>query len=674
VSRAGAAVRCLCGGERLAPVFAYDAPPPGEVRFRFSATGAYAREVRRCEGCGHFLSLHAMDDSALYRDDYVSTTYGGEGLRAAFERIVALPPERSDNAGRVQRILAFAADHLPAPARDGRAPTVLDVGSGLCVFLHRMRAAGWVGTALDKDPRQVAHARDVVGVAAVCGDLLTADGLGRYDVVTFNKVLEHVRDPVRLLAASRRVLHPQGFVYVELPDGEAAVHEGPGREEFFIEHHHVFSAASVEVLAARAGFRALAVERLREPSRKFTLRAFLAPAAPAGSPEARGMAVDAAPIAWTRRTRLGGPAAGQEAELWEAAAGPGPGWAFPVEVTVGKPFDVLALKGGALADVRRYARFLAETAARLYGRGRTAAQAACPCCGGPAAADTPAAVIFGVAYRRCGRCGHAFVGAQPDPAVLAEVFAESEEHAGTYTDPAQVELRLAQIVRPKLAWVRETYRRQYGQEARAMLDVGAGGGHFVALCRREGLAAEGYEISRVSRRFAREAFGLDLRDGDFLAEAPGGVPCDVVTLWGLLEYTPEPVPFLEAARRRLGAGRGMVVVEVPRFDCLGTAIQVECPDTVARHLDPTSHVNCFSDASLATALVRAGLRPVAAWYFGMDAYELLVQVALRLEDGPSLERLAPWIPRLQAWLDAARLCDDVVVAAVPLDAVKEESA
>ena len=42
--------------------------------------------------------------------------------------------------------------------------------------------------------------------------------------------------------------HAQGLlgdlVYVELPDAEGAALHGPGREEFFIEHHHVFSAAS----------------------------------------------------------------------------------------------------------------------------------------------------------------------------------------------------------------------------------------------------------------------------------------------------------------------------------------------------------------------------------------------------------------------------------------------
>jgi len=103
-------------------------------------------------------------------------------------------------------------------------------------------------------------------------------GLSRFDLVTFNKVLEHVKDPVAMLAKAAGNVRAGGAVYVELPDGEAAAAHGPGREEFFIEHHHVFSAASVAILAERAGFRLVAFERLQEPSTKFTLRSFLMPA------------------------------------------------------------------------------------------------------------------------------------------------------------------------------------------------------------------------------------------------------------------------------------------------------------------------------------------------------------------------------------------------------------
>jgi SAM-dependent methyltransferase len=266
--------RCVCDADAWIPTFTYTSPPPGEVRFAFSGSGPYRRTVFRCRRCGHFVSRHDLDASGLYRGDYVASTYGEDGLLAAFERITALDPARSDNAGRVARIQDFARAHFagrPGPP----APSLLDVGSGLGVFVHGMKAAGWQCTALDPDPRAARHAREVVGVGALCTDFLQAEGLGRFDTVTFNKVLEHVADPAAMLAAAHRWLAAGGFVYLEVPDGEAAAGAGPDREEFFIDHRHVFSPASLALLAARASFAVCAIERLREPSGKYTLRAFV---------------------------------------------------------------------------------------------------------------------------------------------------------------------------------------------------------------------------------------------------------------------------------------------------------------------------------------------------------------------------------------------------------------
>ncbi|MBI3522168.1 MAG: class I SAM-dependent methyltransferase [Chloroflexi bacterium] len=267
-----APLRCDCQARHFTRVFSYDAPPEREVRFTFSAGGRYEREVWQCGVCRHLVSLHEMDPGPLYSGEYVSSTYGDDGIATAFERIAALPPERSDNAGRVARIVDFAKGHFGPRTI---APAVLDVGSGLCVFLNALKVHGWRCTALDPDARAVRHARERVGIAAVQGTFESAAALGRFDVITFNKVLEHVDDPIAMLEKAALHLERSGFVYVEVPDGEVAARDGKDREEFFIDHPHVFSAASLALLAARAGFDVRALERLKEPSTKYTLRAFL---------------------------------------------------------------------------------------------------------------------------------------------------------------------------------------------------------------------------------------------------------------------------------------------------------------------------------------------------------------------------------------------------------------
>jgi SAM-dependent methyltransferase len=352
-------------------------------------------------------------------------------------------------------------------------------------------------------------------------------------------------------------------------------------------------------------------------------------------------------------------------EGWTVSDSHGEIETFAVHVRTGKPLDIMALRGIDTAEHHSYVEHLKATAARLYGPGQERRHVdECPCCESPTGGAAVRLTVYGVDYHQCSHCGHLFVLSQPAPEALEALFRESEEHSATYTDPTAAEFRVTQIAAPKLSWVFDTYEWHFDRPPRSFLDVGAGAGHFVAAARRNGFEAQGYELSRSSCEFASHTFDIDLRQGDFLAEPPEPGTFDVLTLWGVLEYAPDPVALLRAARPWLTEGHGMVVVEVPRGPAFGTAVQASFSDSVSRHMDPTSHLNAFSDASLATALWRAGFAPVAAWYFGMDAFELLTQLAVRLPPGVDVEAIAAPLLALQESLDAARVCDDIIVAAV----------
>jgi len=58
--------------------------------------------------------------------------------------------------------------------------------------------AGWECSAIDPDPPAVAHMRGHVGVNAVQGDFIDFSTLDKYEIITFNKVLEHVADPASI--------------------------------------------------------------------------------------------------------------------------------------------------------------------------------------------------------------------------------------------------------------------------------------------------------------------------------------------------------------------------------------------------------------------------------------------------------------------------------------------
>ena len=62
---------------------------------------------------------------------------------------------------------------------------------------------------------------------------------------------------------------------IEVPDGESASKEGFHREEFFIDHHYIFSKKSFENLLNNAGFKIMIIKKIKEPSNKYTLFAFV---------------------------------------------------------------------------------------------------------------------------------------------------------------------------------------------------------------------------------------------------------------------------------------------------------------------------------------------------------------------------------------------------------------
>jgi 2-polyprenyl-3-methyl-5-hydroxy-6-metoxy-1,4-benzoquinol methylase len=366
---------------------------------------------------------------------------------------------------------------------------------------------------------------------------------------------------------------------------------------------------------------------------------------------------------WTRRAPLDGHTRSRITELWEYARGR-IRQDFEMEISVGKPLDVLALKGSDIEGVRRYAAHLEEVAEGLYGGSAPLQEIdRCPACGESDSVASVAVTVFKVPYVSCPRCGHAYVRRQPTNEALQSRFAESEELSAVYVDRDAIDVRMDQIIGPKAEWVLDVFSRRFGRVPRRVVDVGAGGGHFVAEMQRRGIDAVGFEPSRSSQAFAQDAFGIELRGDDFSSAELSDV--EVITFWGMLEYAPRPAEIVSHARRLLSGDAALIVAEVPRLLSLGTAVQAVDGAVVARHMDPTSHLNCFTDASMATLLVQAGFKPAAAWYFGMDAFELVTQVALRSADPPAIfDELKPLIAPLQAMCDLGRIDDDLVMAAV----------
>ncbi len=147
---------------------------------------------------------------------------------------------------------------------DGVSPgRVLDVGCGDGARLARLRSLGWDVTGQEMDPEAALRARQTYGIHVHLGPLNEAEfKVGEFDAIIMNHVIEHVYDPVRLLADCNRLLRKGGTLVVVTPNAESCGHERFGSSWRGLEpprHLYLFNQSTLLEVARRAGFSGLDV-------------------------------------------------------------------------------------------------------------------------------------------------------------------------------------------------------------------------------------------------------------------------------------------------------------------------------------------------------------------------------------------------------------------------------
>jgi 2-polyprenyl-3-methyl-5-hydroxy-6-metoxy-1,4-benzoquinol methylase len=320
---------------------------------------------------------------------------------------------------------------------------------------------------------------------------------------------------------------------------------------------------------------------------------------------------------------------------------------------------MLSLKSDVVKNFSLHKRSVKKIRTHLFKSGKTERIRKCPVCSASAAYSEHRLSVYGAHYHQCCDCGHCFVINRPLKSTLDKFYKNNRSYFSTYTDRRTLRARMEKVVLPKAQWLTGLFSTLYGRAPRSVLDVGAGGGHFVHACRKLKIKANGIEPSEAARKFCATNFGIELKKDDFMNLEK--TDADIITFWGVIEHVPLPVDFLRKAHRLLRGKDTLVVVEVPRWDSVSTLLQNSFPQSIIRHLDPLGHINCFTDTSLCRSFEMANIEPVAAWYFGMDSYEILVQVLDMLKIDHLTPDLGKKIMLLQEIIDKKRLSDTLVL-------------
>lgn len=273
----------ICGGRLDSVLAVHTAPDRFEVRLGISAEN-YSRRWIACGDCGS--ASNRMDPGNAARlarlaDGYYEVDFANSSVGEKFAKVMALPEDKSDNAGRVKRVVAYLDNWRRSLGQTRRAASVLDIGAGTGVFLAKLllskaqTVADWRATAIEPDPVAAEHLRGLGKFEVIQGVFDAAPTKQGYDLITLNKVVEHLPRPQPLLSGVANALDPaSGIVYVEVPDVLTIGRRLPTDNILGSLHHHLYSPRGLTSLIENVGLRLLDLGRTVEPSGKITLFGF----------------------------------------------------------------------------------------------------------------------------------------------------------------------------------------------------------------------------------------------------------------------------------------------------------------------------------------------------------------------------------------------------------------
>ena len=199
-------VRCaICSAERYACV----GRPNVEERFR-SALVARTVLIVRCQSCGFFYT----QPMPFWDLDALQKIYGQDYFPEMSSWWQAVKTTRNP-----RRRLDRLEYHARCPIH-----TFLEVGCGLGYGLREALQRGWEVHGQEVSTVFAEAVKNSLGIEVFLGFLEEAKYPDHYfDAIYLDSVLEHLPEPLRMLRELRRILRPQGLLFITVTNQAALV-------------------------------------------------------------------------------------------------------------------------------------------------------------------------------------------------------------------------------------------------------------------------------------------------------------------------------------------------------------------------------------------------------------------------------------------------------------------
>ena len=202
-------------------------------------------------------------------DEYYSETYYKEDCATYKHEYSEEKIERF--LGKVDRVIRILGKLFSWTAKDRQ--NCLEIGSGEGWGLRVFRERGWDVTGVDFTSYPCSIHNPELEETIITGSIynvlpeLIRQGK-TYQVVYFDNLLEHVRDPVLLLEHCRKLVKPDGVMIIEVPNANSIYYQWLFEQGLtkwrmgfvkYPDHLAYFSIDSLRTVCSNAGFEELAI-------------------------------------------------------------------------------------------------------------------------------------------------------------------------------------------------------------------------------------------------------------------------------------------------------------------------------------------------------------------------------------------------------------------------------
>ena len=254
---------------------------------------------------------------------------------------------------------------------------------------------------------------------------------------------------------------------------------------------------------------------------------------------------------------------------------------------------------------------------------------------------------------KCRECG--LIYRNPRSVAALDRETDSRRVYGSYTEAEE------HVSRARERFFRKSLNRlnrKGDRPHRRLLDIGCGQGHFLNLAKDSGWEVEGVEPVKSACDYARQLFGIEIKN-KALKEA--GFPeahFDAVTLWNVLDHLPDPLEALKEIDRILKPG-GILVIRVPNvsFHLFVHGLFSLLPSGIksGKLRDPSIIINYgFSKSTISGLLKEAGFGKIRVYNSPLsygDPYKLF-KISERLTS--TVKEIIYLISRFIFYLSAKR--------------------